>query len=109
MNQTITTPHPDLIQEAEKVASLVTAARRLLGEDKLIDLSALEDKVGALCLAIQAAPREDTRELKPSIVAILEDLDRLEAELAARNADAGTGETERQRATVAYGQAKDPS
>lgn len=109
MNQTMTAPQPDLIQEAKKVASLVTAARRLLGEDKMIDLSALEGKVSALCLAIQMAPREDTRGLKPSIAAILEDLDRLEADLAARNDDAGTDETERHRAAAAYGQAKDPS
>ncbi len=111
MNQTMTAPRPELIQEAEKVASLVTTARRFLGEDKMVDLSALEGKVGALCLAIQAAPREDTRGLKPSIVAILEDLDRLEADLVARNDETGTetGETERRRATTAYGQPKDPS
>ena len=41
---------PDEIRkEAEKVSSLIATARRLMGENKSIDLSKLEHKVSVLC------------------------------------------------------------
>lgn len=110
MNQAPTAPQFDLAQETEKVASLITAARRLLREDRMIDLTALQGKVGALCEAIQAAPIESVQGLKPPIEAILKGLDNLEAELTAQNADV-TAESDdvRRQALAAYTQTKDDS
>lgn len=108
MNQAPKTPEIDLVQETEKVASLITAARRLLREDRMIDLSALQGKVSALCQAIQAAPLESVRGLRPAIEAILKDLDNLQDDLTAQNADV-TAESDdvRRQALAAYTQAKD--
>ncbi len=50
---------PEVLPEADKVTSLVTTARRLLAEKKMVDLSALDGQVRALCDAIRHVPPED--------------------------------------------------
>ncbi len=83
MNETLT----DLAQETEKVATLITAAGKHLAEGKMVDLSALENKVRVLCQAIAEAPAGEARKLKGAIEAILHDLDGLEADLTYRLKD----------------------
>ena len=101
MNETIT----DLAQEAEKIATLITAAGRHLAEGKMVDLTALENKVLVLCRAITEAPAEEARKLKGAIEAILRDLDGLELDLTNHLKDL-RGEIEgtfRKKAINAYG------
>ncbi len=111
MNGPDDTPGDDLAQEAHKVASLIATARKLLGGGKRIDLSALEGKVAHLCECIKEAPSGDREELKTSVAAILDDLDRLETELRARIEEiGGTGEEAAPRqAADAYKKLKDES
>jgi len=73
---------PELANEAEKVAALVSTARHHLTEGKMIDLTALEGKVRAFCEAIAEAPENEARGLKDTVEGILGDLDALEAELS---------------------------
>ena len=101
MNETL----GDLAQETEKVATLITAAGKHLAEGKMVDLSALENKVRVLCRAITEAPAEEARKLKGAIEAILNDLDGLEADLTdhLRNLRREMEGTLRKKAIGAYG------
>lgn len=78
MNQT-------LMSKIEKVTSLIAAARRLLGDNKMVDLSALEGKVNDLRTAIGKGAPGDLDAVKASLAGIVEDLDELEAELSAQH------------------------
>ena len=101
----------DVRDEARKVASLIDTARRLLAEGRMVELSALEGKVQTLCDAIRRAPPEDAEELKSPIRAILEGLDRLEAELTVQNevVTARQEDAVRRQAMEAYRSEKDES
>ena len=104
-------PRPEVLPEADKLTSLVTTARRLLAARKMVDLSALDRRVRALCDSIRHAPPEDTTAVKAALTGILEDLDRLEAELTAQNEDvnAQTVNAARRQAMDAYTKTKDES
>lgn len=102
---------PEVLPEADKLTSLVTTARRLLAEQKMVDLSALDGKVRALCDATRHVPPDDTAAVKAALSDIVEDLDRLEAELTAQNEDvnARTVNAARRQAMDAYTKTKDTS
>ena len=102
---------PEVLPEADKLTSLVTTARRLLAEQKMVDLSALDGKVRALCDATRHVPPDDTAAVKAALSDIVEDLDRLEAELTAQNEDinAQTVNAARRQTMDAYTQTKDES
>ncbi len=94
-----------LAQETEKVATLIAAAGRHIAEGKMVDLSALENKVRVLCQAITEAPAEEARKLKGAIEAILRDLDGLEVDLTdhLKNLRGEMEGTFRKKAIGAYG------
>ncbi len=102
---------PEVPPEADKLTSLVTTARRLLAEKKMVDLSALDGKVRALCDAIRRVPPEDTAAVKAALTDILEGLDRLEAELTVQNEDvnAQTVNAARRQAMDVYTKTEDKS
>ena len=104
-------PRPEVLPGADKLTSLVTTARRLLAAQKMVDLSALDGKVRALCEATRHVPPEDTAAVKAALTGILEGLDRLEAELKAQNEDvnAQTVNAARRQAMDAYTKTKDES
>ena len=104
-------PRPEVLPEADKVTSLVTTARRLLAAQKMVDLSAVDGKVRALCDAVRHVPPEDTAAVKAALTGIVEDLDRLEADLTAQNEDvtAQTVNAARRQAMGAYTKTKDGS
>ena len=104
-------PQPEILPEADKVTSLVTTARRLLAEQTMVDLSALDGKVRALCDAIRDVPPEDIGAAKTAMTEILEELDRLEAELTAQNEEvnAQTVKAARRQTMDAYTKTKDGS
>ncbi len=104
-------PRPEVLPEADKLTSLVTTARRLLAAQKMVDLSALDGKVRALCDATRHVPPDDTAAVKAALSDIVEDLDRLEAELTAQNEDvtARTVNAARRQAMDAYTKTKDTS
>jgi hypothetical protein len=71
-------------EELDKAASLVLTARRLLATGTMVDLSALEGKVRAICEEVAALAREDGRPLVPMMETLIGDLDRLEAAIQER-------------------------
>ncbi len=102
---------PEVLPGTDKVTSLVTTARRLLAGQKMVDLSALDGKVRALCDSIRHVPSEDTAAVKAALTDIVKDLDRLEAELTAQTEDvnAQTVNAARRQPMDAYTKAKDES
>ena len=75
-----------IMVEADKIASLIATARRLLQDDKMVDLSALEGKVAGLCQRFGNVPPEAAEPFRATINAIMADLDQLAGDLARQNA-----------------------
>lgn len=73
-----------LREELDKAASLVLTARRLLATGTMVDLSALEGKVRAICDQIATMERDAGRPLIPVMETLIGDLDRLEAAIQER-------------------------
>ncbi|MCH7487083.1 MAG: hypothetical protein IIC04_08865 [Proteobacteria bacterium] len=94
-----------LMPEIEKVTSLIAAARRLLAENKMVDLGALEGKVKELRAAIDGGAPDDLDAVKALLSAVVDGLDGLEAELTARHRrlNLELGEAVRRQAADAYG------
>ena len=108
MNQPSSDPGGDIDREIDKVASLITMARRHLAEDRMVDLSALEGKVRVLCASIVDSPPEDADQIMTSVKAMIENLELLARELTAQQVKLGSKAEgiERRRATQAYAKTK---
>ena len=90
--------------EIGKIVSLIAAARRLLAEGRVVDLTALEARVGTLCESIRRAPRNRSGAVTGALKAMIEDLDGLEIDVK-RGYQAVTGRLEvetRRQAVGAY-------
>jgi hypothetical protein len=74
----------EIREEIAKVSSLAMTARRLLAGGKLVDLSALEERVRGVCDAVQAMPREDGQGLLDDMQSLINKLDQLTRELETR-------------------------
>ncbi|HEY9078921.1 hypothetical protein [Magnetovibrio sp.] len=68
-------------EELEKAASLISGARRLMGEGRHVDLSAMEERVRAITQAISAAAPEVAATYKEHLQALIDALDVLEQDL----------------------------
>lgn len=76
--------------DAERVSALIASARRHLAAGKGVDLSALRGRVGALCATLEDNPPVDAAEkaeARSLLEHLLQDLDGLERDLAARHGD----------------------
>ena len=71
-------------EELAKVSSLVLTARRLVAGGALVDLSALEDRVRAICDHVQRMPREEGQGLLDELRALIVRLDSLAGDLEER-------------------------
>lgn len=84
-------PQDGFLEQAEQVSSLIATARRLIADGKTVDLSNLEDKIRALCAGAEEMDRGDPSPVRNALIAISEELDRLEEETAARHRELGGG------------------
>lgn len=75
------TTHDELNEAMERVA----AARRLLAAGYTIDLKGLDLEVGRICEAVTQLPRGERAGLKAPLVALTDELDRLEGDLRAQH------------------------
>jgi hypothetical protein len=64
-------------EEVVKIASLIRMARRSLARGGLVDLSAIEDRVKAVCNAALVMPCGDGRTLIADMEGLVDMLDRL--------------------------------
>ncbi|GEO80301.1 hypothetical protein [Pararhodospirillum oryzae] len=90
---------PALADDLERIASVIATARRLIDEARAVDLAVLETKIGAVCHAVSALPRDEARLFLPTLEALVLDLDSLEAALRAHPP---TGPARAQTAERAY-------
>lgn len=97
-----------LKEEIRQITGLVDAARRLVADGRMVELGRLEPRVEACCTRIRALPRAAAEEVRPVLMALLDEFGRLEqkmrksqAEIAGQLGQAGM----RRRAVTAYGTA----
>jgi S-adenosylhomocysteine hydrolase len=93
--------------ELEKVESLIGTAVRLLGEGRVVELSALEARTRQVCDAALALPEGERKALVPMMEALLTGLDTLTANLNERFGDMPslTSSLGADAVSSAYGQA----
>ena len=97
---------PDKIRkEAEKVSSLIATARRLMGENKSIDLSKLEHKISVLCKKAETTNLRQTDDIQGMLNAIVKDLNSLNDEITSlyKKAERSSIKDNTKRAINAYG------
>lgn len=95
-----------LRHDLQNVGSIIAAARGLIAKGQSINLQPLEREVKRLCDEIIKLPSMQNAPLRPVMVALIDDLDRLAGEMRARHAELQQqlkGLSERERATAAYG------
>ncbi|MBT4932907.1 MAG: hypothetical protein HOL66_14750 [Rhodospirillaceae bacterium] len=95
----------DILLQAEKISSLIAAARHLMGEGKTVDLSNLEGKISSLCKGAQSARLDNPDAVSTALQAIVEDLSQLDQEMTSHHEEAGGQSLEAsiKRAIDAYG------
>ena len=100
-----TTTPDEIIKEAEKVSSLIATARRLMAENKSVDLSKMEQKIGILCEKAEEIDLRQKDHIQDILIAIVEDLNRLNDEITSLYKKSGGSfpEDNTKRAMDAYG------
>lgn len=84
-NPTHAGPGPvDLMAEAERLTSLLTAARRHIVDGRLVNLQALQTRTAALVERVMALPPVEARRLQPVLAGLIRHLDDLMATLGDR-------------------------
>jgi len=98
------TARDDIESKTQKIAALINAARRLLADGQIVDLSALQGKVKELCLTIESNPPSQESGIKESVDEIILSLDSLARDVQSQfDGLAGSlGATALQNATKAY-------
>lgn len=92
------------LADMDKVESLVATARRVLADGGMVDLSALQAKVGQLCADARRASPEEQEKVAVALEKLIGALDELAKDLTRQFGTLG-GETEdtlRGRAADAY-------
>jgi len=100
----MTSPHP-LRSDMEALAATLDDARAGVAAGDALDLSGLDERVGGLCAAVAALPREEGRALTAGLERLLDVLDALAVTVEERRQAAQTEQeqTARRRAAAAYG------
>ncbi len=81
MTESSTTTAEDLKTDLQGLGSIVTAARGFVADGKVVDLAPLEQEIKRICGSITALPADQNAPLKPVMVALIDDLDKLAAEI----------------------------
>ena len=68
-------------QALASITAFAETARRLFKEGKSLDLGPLEARVDRFCRMLGAAPASEREELRPSFIALIDEIGRLETEL----------------------------
>ena len=87
----------------------IGAARNLLDQGSVVDLTGMERRVEEICADINNIPEAERAGLKSMMLSLIDELDRLAEKLAQQNAELSTelgDNSDRQRAVSAYGDAE---
>ena len=93
-------------QEIERAAGLIARALHDLEAGGVVDLSALEERIDLACAEATKLPTDEGKALKPDMVALIADLDRLSDHLTRHHSALKTDLEQmgtRHRAVTAYG------
>jgi len=99
------TDTPTLVGELVYLTGITEAARRRLKEGQLLDLSSLDERCTTLCTRLEAITGPDRQTLQAAFLALVGELNLLEAELKASRDSTMTeinAVTQRRRAAGAY-------
>jgi hypothetical protein len=103
---------PALRTELDALLAAVARTAEHARQGELIDLTALEEAVAGFCKRVQGAPAAEAAALRRAMVALMDELSRLDATMRQAHAALGQqlGESaQRRRAAAAYsGPAKGP-
>ena len=77
------TDTPSLVGELAYLTGITEAARRRLKEGQLLDLSSLDERCAALCTKLETVTGPDRDKLQKAFLALVGELNLLEAELGA--------------------------
>lgn len=75
-----------VIQQLDAAAAIVAGARQVLADGRAVDLAGLDQRIAGLCEAARMLPEPAAGGLKPRLVALLDDVDRLAADVEAQRA-----------------------
>ncbi len=81
MTEPSTTTAEDLKTDLQGLGSIVTAARGFVADGKVVDMAPLEQEIKRICGSITALPADQNAPLRPVMVALIDDLDKLAAEI----------------------------
>ena len=81
MTEPSTTTAEDLKTDLQGLGSIVIVARGFVADGKVVDLETLEQEIKRICGNITALPANQNAPLKPVMVALIDDLDKLAAEI----------------------------
>ena len=87
MTETSTTTAEDLKMDLQGLDSIVTAARGFVADGKVVDLAPLEQEIKRICERITTLPTDQNVPLRPVMVALIDDLDKLAAEIRATHSE----------------------
>jgi hypothetical protein len=73
--------------ELTKILSMLSTARRLMDENRVVDLSALEMRTRFLCARVLDLPQLDARKFTAQLEGLLNQLDSLAADMHAKFGD----------------------
>ncbi len=107
--QTETVDQAVIENEIGKVSAFIETARKHILEDKMVDVIALEEKVRSLCSKVKDSSDKDSESVRPAIIKIRENLDRLDKALTQqfKRVTAGMAGSTRNHATAAYAKTGD--
>lgn len=94
----------DISQQMEKVESLLNTSKRLLQEGKMVDLSALEDRIRELSDSLNKCDPETSRPFIEPVNNLIDSLEGIETSLInhQKELEIGQSEMERKKARNAY-------
>ncbi len=81
MTEPSTTTAEDLKTDLQGLGSIVTTARGFVADGKVVDLAPLEQEIKRICDRITTLPTDQNVPLRPVMVGLIDDLDKLAAEI----------------------------
>ncbi len=81
MSQSSLSTAEDLKTDLQGLGSIVIAARSFVADGKVVDLVPLEQEIKRICDSITALPVDQNAPLRPVMVALIDDLEKLAAEI----------------------------
>ena len=81
MTELSTTMAADLKADLQGLGAIVIAARGFVADGKVVDLAPLEQEIKRICDSITELPADQNAPLRPVMVALIDDLEKLAAEI----------------------------